>query len=310
MRILVIGSINRDMTFVLPKAPGEGETVFSRSLAFHPGGKGANQAVAASRLGAYTTLIGCVGGDENGHFMLQTLRDNRIDTRFLLSTSQPTGLAVVTVDGSGRNRIVVHSGANRLVSINTIRSALQSQPWDAVLLQWEIPLEIVFAAIEMAAELGFLTILDPAPAVPLAGPNLPAGLTVLTPNEHEAEILTGLPAATPQQAEQAARALSAYAKVVLIKMGENGALLYTDGQATHFGAYPVTPVDTTGAGDAFTAAFAVRAVQSGDWAEAARFAAAAGAVSTMKEGAQPAMPTLREVQEFIAPFAQTGGPAS
>jgi ribokinase len=299
MRILVIGSINRDIVLTLPKVPEEGETVFSRSMTFHPGGKGANQAVACSRLGAYTTIVGCVGGDENGHYMLKTLRDNHIDTRFLLATGQPTGLAVVTVDECGNNRIIVHTGANRMVTANMVKTALQEHAWDAVLMQWEIPIETVLQAIEISAERGFFTVLDPAPAMPISGIRMPPGLTVLTPNEREAEILSGLPVRDMRQAELAARALSAHAKVILIKMGAKGALLYANGQAVHFTACPVTPVDTTGAGDAFTAAFAVRYAQNGDWTEAVRFAMAAGAVSTLKNGAQPAMPTSREIQEFV-----------
>ncbi|MCL2545955.1 MAG: ribokinase [Oscillospiraceae bacterium] len=275
MRILVVGSINHDIVFSVARAPLDGETVWAGDVRYCPGGKGGNQAAVCARLDVHTGMVGCVGDDEHGEAMLKSLRKMGVDTQFIQKTPQKsTGSAYITVDFAGQNRIVVYAGANDCVTREMVAEALQ-QPWDVVIVQWELPLDVVMDTVTMAAALGIAVVMDPAPALPLAQVCIPKGVTVFTPNEHEAQILTGH--SIHEHPELVMAALNDIAPILLIKMGDKGAILRHDGVTTHHAAELVDVVDTTGAGDVFTAAFTVKYWQGKCLDEAVKFANALAA---------------------------------
>ncbi|NNM89207.1 MAG: ribokinase [Phycisphaerae bacterium] len=310
--ILVVGSVNVDMVVKSPHLPAPGQTVTGGQFMMAPGGKGANQAVAAARLGGKVTLVACVGDDAFGRQAIKTFRREGIHTQAVARRrSHPTGIAMILVDEGGENLISVASGANAAWNHtptftrqmrNLIRSA------DMVMLQLEIPLKTVVAVAEIAARAGVPVILNPAPAGPLA--TLPEStqrsllrhVTYLTPNEIEAGQLSGIAVTDEQTARTAARRLLAMGgKVVIVTMGAVGALL-ADGQTSELIPAPcVHAVDTTAAGDAFNGALAV-ALARGDvsMAAAVREACLVGALCATRLGAQPSLPTQRQVKRYRA----------
>ena len=262
MRVLVVGSINRDIVMNVKAAPQDGETIHVQSLRHVAGGKGFNQAAACARLGANVSIVGCVGCDADGKAMRQAMQDAKLDlTNVTTSPLLPTGTAYVIVDANGSNRILVHEGANGYVTRKQVTQAFEHE-CDVVMLQWELPIDIVNVAIEAAYVKKIPVILDPAPARPLNSVTIPRGVTVLTPNEHEAELLTGFSMKT--HPEQVFQSLTAIAPIVLVTMGEQGAILCSNGKIKKFNAYPANVVDTTGAGDVFNANFAVLYALNGD----------------------------------------------
>ena len=301
-RILVIGSFVMDLVVRTPRLPKEGETVVGTEFGRAPGGKGANQAVAAARLGAKVTMVGRVGNDLFGKDQLESLSASGVDTRYVVMDDEaPTGVGSITLDSSGNNRIIVVPGANMRVTpadIERARPAMEEA--DIVVLQLEIPDEANMRALELARELGKPVILNPAPAHALDDVVL-QNVTVFTPNETETEILTGIPASTPEQAEKAALSLRARGvKTVVITLGGKGSLLVRDGETRLVPAWPVNVVDTTAAGDAFNGALAVALARGDSWSDALMFANAVGALAVSKFGAQPSMPTKAEVEAFLA----------
>lgn len=299
-RILVIGSINMDLVLTLDRAPEAGETVLGESYAYIPGGKGANQAVAAARLNGEVFFCGRVGSDSNGKILLENLADNKVNTSYItVDDSSQTGLAVIPVDSEGQNRIMVFPGSNYLVSREDVDRAMQ-ESYDAIMLQLEIPLDIVYYAFEKAKAKGIPVVLDAAPAVEVDLSRL-KGLYILSPNEYEASKLTGIKADSVENALKAAEILrdSSSADYVIIKMGDKGALLYDKGHYEMIPSYPVKAVDTTAAGDSFTAAVTVKALEHGNIAEAVRYANAVGAICVSRRGAQPSLPTEEEVRKFL-----------
>ena len=311
-RIVVVGSLNADLVVRAERAPEEGETVIGTSFARHPGGKGANQAVAAARLGAAVTMVGRVGDDPLAADLLASLEGAGADTSCVRRDSDaPTGVALIVVDARGRNRIVMVPGANHRLApgdIDAVRDRVAAA--HVLLIQLEIPLETVCHAVELAARAGVRVVLNPAPAGPLP-PEVLARVSVLTPNEVEAEQLTGVDPRDPRGAVEAARRLlDQGVGAAVITLGERGALLMEAagpqaGQAVWIPAFPVAAVDTVAAGDAFNGALAVRLAEGAPLAEAARYASAAAAISVTRPGAQPAMPSREEVEAFLA-----GHPAS
>ncbi|MFW6132657.1 MAG: ribokinase [Planctomycetota bacterium] len=301
--ILVVGSINMDLILRCPSMPTPGETVLGDGFRTAPGGKGANQAVAAARLGARCTLIGRIGEDAFGEELLANLRAEGVDCRDVLGTSEaPSGVAAILVDGNGENTIVVAGGANRCLTPDDLfaREALFRDA-DAVLLQLELPLPTVRAAIDLARRHGCLTVLDPAPA-----PRRPvAGLfevDVLSPNASEAELLTGIPTGDQHANKNVASELIARgARAAVLKLGSRGSLVVSaDGEMARVGPYKVTITDTTAAGDAFTAALGVSLSRGSALRVAARYANAAGALASTRIGSQSAMPTADEVAMLMA----------
>ncbi len=298
VKIAVVGSINMDLVTHVQHLPKAGETIASHHFELIPGGKGANQAVAASRLGAHVSMIGMVGEDENGRVMLGGLTDARVHIEGI-KCSGTTGMAFINVSDDGENNIVLVPGANALVSTEHIAENLSIlKDSDVVLLQLEIPMPVVEYTVKQAARLGKLVILNPAPARELSS-ELLTHVHTLTPNETELSILTGMPVSTIDEVHAAAKKLlSGGPKRVIVTLGEKGALLITADEATHIPAFRVEPVDTTAAGDSFTAAFAVGITQGMTETEAATFASKVAAIVVTRNGAQPSLPTFDEVQAY------------
>jgi ribokinase len=301
-RILVVGSINMDLVVRSPHMPAPGETVLGEGFVTSPGGKGANQAVAAARLGASCRFIGRVGRDAFGQALTAKLQAENIDcTDLIVTDGAPTGVAMIIVDAKGENSIVVASGANYQLTPDDVFSRAEAfEQADAVVLQLELPLPTVRAAIDLARRNNCKVILDPAPA-PGRLPEALCQVDVISPNVNEAELLTGSRTGEERADKNIAMDLIARgAKAAVLKLGSRGSMVVTsDGQMARVPAYSVEIVDTTAAGDAFTAALAVAVAQGQDLRDAARMANAAGALACTKLGAQSAMPTLAEVRMLM-----------
>ena len=301
-RILVIGSINMDVVLKTEKFPAPGETVLGTDLSLIPGGKGANQAVALSRLGARASLLGRVGADPWGEELADKLRENGVDTANVAAVdSLPTGNATIIVDQEGENRIVLIAGANDALLPEDVDRALAGEAaWDAILLQLEIPLETVCHAISTGAARGIPVILDAGPPLKLPLEKL-RGVTVLSPNESETEALTGIRPDGLESASRAAALLeeSTGAREVVLKLGDRGALCKNNGHWELIEAHQVEVVDTTAAGDSFTAALAIEYTRETEVREAVRRAMAAGALAVTRLGAQPSLPTAEEVDRLL-----------
>jgi ribokinase len=295
MRAVVVGSLNMDLVFGVPDLPSRGQTVLSRSLARSPGGKGANQAVVLSRLNAQVEIIGAIGGDTDGAELLATLQSAGVATRFVFERpGDPTGLAVVCVTPDGDNAIVVAPGANASLTPDDLAAAAAAfDRSDLLLLQLEVPLETVLAAARTGREHGALVVLNAAPAR-----NLPAGLLaavdVLIVNQGEAAALSG--SDNPRDAATYLRARGP--GVVVVTLGGEGCAVADDGGVAPLSAYPVEAVDTTGAGDCFAAAVGLGLADGRSALQAARFAAAAAAISVTRPGAQ-VTPGKAEVERFM-----------
>lgn len=298
-RIVVVGSANTDLIVKVPRIPAPGQTVLGGNLVRACGGKGANQAVAAARLGAQVTFIGCVGTDDFGDAYMSQLQSESLDTRFVhRDDSRPSGVALIFVAPDGENSIAVAPGANLALApphVDAAREAFAAA--DVVLAQLEVPLDAVIRTAELAHELGVPFILNPAPVSDPPPAELVSLASVLTPNRHEAAALVGRDA----EPEQLAHALAEQgAQLVVITLGADGALFAHKGIVGHVPAFRVHAVDATGAGDCFSAALAVATAEGAAPAEAVRFANAAAALSATKLGAQPSMPTRAEVDALIA----------
>jgi ribokinase len=298
-RIGIIGSANLDLVVRADHMPAPGENVLGDDLRMIPGGKGANQAVAVARLGGRARFIGRVGRDSFGEMLLASLRADGVDTDDLAAVADaPTGAALIVIDRNGQNSIVVAPGANRRLmpaDIQALRPALETL--DAILMQLEIPIETVVHTIRLAREINVPVILDAGPARQEEPPDEIFRVAVLSPNEAEAGALLGRAIRNLKEAEAAAREmLRRGAGAVVLKLGSNGALLVTGDECLHVPAHRVKVVDTTAAGDAFTAALALYRAEGLALPEAVRMANKAGALATTKLGAQPSMPSRAEVE--------------
>lgn len=299
--ILVVGSSNTDMIIRVPHIPKPGETILGGEFSMAAGGKGANQAVAAARAGGRVIFVARVGDDLFGGKALANFEAGGIDTRFVLRTpGVASGIALITVDGRGENSISVASGANALLSVDDIEKADAAfAAADIVLLQLESPLGTVAAAVRKARRRGLPVILNPAPARELDDA-LMGLVTFLTPNEHEAELLTGIPVKDEPGARQAARRLRQRGTgSVVITLGARGAFVSSADVEELVPAFKVEPVDTTAAGDVFNGALAVALAEGSPLADALRFAQAAAAISVTRPGAQPSAPTRAEIEKLI-----------
>ncbi|PWB72526.1 MAG: ribokinase [Anaerolineales bacterium] len=297
--ILVVGSLNADLVVRTPRFPQPGETISGEDLQVIPGGKGANQAVAAVRLGANVSMLGRVGRDNFGNFLLENLDQNKVDTKLIRRDDASTGTAIIVLDSNGQNSIVLSAGANGKVSPSDVEHASFSD-FNLLLLQLEIPTPTVYSAAQRAKESGVRVLLNPAPAKELPD-DLIALADFLIPNETELSLLTGTDVKDIPSAEQAAKKLRERgAKHVIVTLGEKGALLVTGGQTTHINSYKVDVVDTTAAGDAFIGGFATSVLQNKSLEESVRFGCACGALTATKFGAQPSLPTKEEVERFMS----------
>jgi len=296
--ILVIGSLNADLVVRAPRFPAPGETISGEDLAIIPGGKGANQAVAAARLGASVAMVGRVGSDSFGPTLTQNLQTNNVDTTHIHTDSSATGTAIIVVDASGQNSIVLSPGANGKVTPVDV-DAVTFQDGKMLLLQLEIPLETVVHAARLARQNGLRVILNPAPARQLPD-SLLADVDILIPNESELQLLSGQSVTDTDSAKTAARALlKKGVKTVIITLGANGALLVTDERTSHVPTFKVDVVDTTAAGDAFIGGLATALIKGKSLEEAVRYGNASGALAATKFGAQPSLPTIEDVQNLI-----------
>jgi ribokinase len=300
-KVVVVGSINMDIVIHADRMPQEGETVLGSDLQFFPGGKGANQAVAAARLGADTFMVGRVGRDSFGQVLKSQLLHNGVNCdHVVLDENAATGTALIVINPAGNNSILVAPGAAENVSREDVDTASDIvREADVLLMQFEIPLETVAYAVERGNVHGAITVVDAGPAKKCP-PELLRKADVISPNESEAEALIGRQIVDLPSAKETARAfLRAGVRTLVLKLGEKGSLLAREGEIMHYPAFKVSPADTTAAGDAFTAALAVELAQGKPFEQAIPFANAAGALSTLKQGAQPSMPTRQGVLAFL-----------
>lgn len=305
-KIVVVGSLNMDVVMESERAPDQGETLLGTSMHLLPGGKGANQAVCAARLGAQVSMIGAVGEDGFGTELIEALEREGVDTlRVLRREGTPSGAASILLSG-GDNRIVVYPGANGSLSAEDIaapESVRLLREADAVLIQLEIPLEAAERAAAIAREAGAIVVLNPAPAAALPEALLRSA-SVLTPNRGELALLTGESAEGEARLLAAARRLAAASGgAVVTTLGEAGALVLErqDGNPEAVPAVAAGPVvDTTGAGDCFSAALAVSLASGSPLPEAARYAACAAALAVTRLGAQGGMPAEADVRRLYA----------
>lgn len=296
--IAVVGSANLDLVVEVPRVPLVGETVLGGDLSRIPGGKGANQAVAAARLGRSVTMIGRVGDDEGGQILRDALETDGVDTSHLTTTpSTPNGVALIAVGADGDNAIVVSPGANSRLSVADVEAASDVLSAAAVtLVQLEVPVDAIAAAAQIA---GGIVVLNPAPAPssPLPAELLEA-VDVIVPNQTELALLTGHDG--PVDAATAADlAIQLPAPTVVVTLGALGALAIDKGNVTHIAAPVVDPVDTTAAGDAFCGALADALVRTESTVDAVRWAVRVGAATTLRAGAQPSLPTPVEVASLL-----------
>ena len=302
-RIVVVGSVNMDLVARMNRLPRPGETVFGTSFQTIPGGKGANQAVAAARLGASVVMIGCVGSDTFGISLRTNLRDAGVEIDHLIDIPDvSSGVALIGVDESGANSITVVPGANAHLLSDVVASREQVIAGArALIVQLETPLDAVATAIRIAQRHGIMTVLDPAPAPRDPLPDTLLSVDFISPNQTEAEVLTGVIVRDWDSAEIAAKVLhSRGTKNVALKMGELGCLVsLTDGLMRRVVARKAQVVDTTAAGDAFTAALTMALCEGHSPAVAAEFATCAGTLACSRFGAQPAMPTRSELEAWI-----------
>lgn len=300
--VVVVGSSNTDMVVKVPRLPGPGETVIGGEFVMAAGGKGANQAVACSRAGASTTLVARVGEDPFGRNALAGLERAGVNTDYVVRDPESTsGVALIFVDAEGENTIAVAPGANMRLTpedIDAARAVIQRA--DCLLLQLEVPLAAVERAVAIAREAQTPVVLNPAPAPtePLP-PSILQQVDVLTPNRAEAAALVGRAVRTVAEAQAAARELRRRGpKRVVLTLGREGAVACEE-EPFHIPACPVEAVDAVAAGDAFSAALAVALSEGMSFRSACRFAVAAGACAVTKLGAQPSMPTRREIEALL-----------
>lgn len=282
--VCVVGSVNLDLVARAPRLPGPGETVLGTDYAEYAGGKGLNQAIAAARAGAQVAFIGAVGRDAAGDQLLAVMAGDGLDTVHVARVDRPTGRALIGVSDAGENSIIVISGANLAVTPDR----LAAMPAAAVLLvQLEVSIDTVAAALSAARAMGAITVLNPAPAQRLDATVL-AHCDIIVPNEHEVGLLGG-PLAL----------LGFGATAVVVTKGADGVELYSESGMSAFSAFPVDAIDTTAAGDAFCGALCARLAAGDALATALRFAMAAGALSTTVAGAVPSLPTAAAIRELL-----------
>jgi len=299
--IAVVGSLNMDLVIRTPRFPGPGETIIGSAFHTIPGGKGANQAVAAAKLGARVSMVGRVGDDAFGAQQLANLSQLGIDVSHVRRDPKAaTGVALIVLEEQGQNSIILAPGANMRLTLADLEAAEDVLASAAILvLQLEIPQEVVEQASKVARAHGVIVLLNPAPARRLP-PTLLSQVDVLIPNESETALLTGTEVDDIESARRAAvRLRAAGVGTVILTLGGRGALLLEGQKAIHVPGYRVDVVDTTAAGDAFVGGFAVALAEGQDLAEAVRFANAAGALAVTKLGAQPSLPTRSEVEAFL-----------
>nr|WP_317331711.1 ribokinase [uncultured Romboutsia sp.] len=297
--ICVIGSLNMDLVVNVDTMPKPGQTIIGSNFKEVPGGKGANQAVAMARLNGNVSMIGKVGEDGFGQTLINSLKNDKVDTTYIKTTKGATGVALITVDKNAQNSIVVSPGANFEVKEEDIDNNIQAiKNSDIVVLQLETPLNTIKYALNKAKELNKYTILNPAPAVKLDD-EIIKNIDLLTPNETELEIISGVSIETEEDIQKAAQIMiEKGVKELIVTLGSKGSLYINKEKSMFKKSYKVEAVDTTAAGDSYTGALAVALSQDKCIEDAMDFASKVGALSVLKEGAQSSLPTLEDVKNF------------
>ena len=293
-----MGSINMDMILNMERVPETGENVLGTNYGYANGGKGANQAVGLSRLGAQTKMIGKVADDANGHKLLENLEKNNIDVSGVSLGGTQTGLAAIIIDGDGKNRIVVYEGANAEIDPAEAASFIDNSI-DLLLVQFETDEKVVAECVNKAVASGVVTVMDCGPAKPFALENM-QGVTIITPNESETKALTGIYPETDEDIFKASVILfeRSKAKYVVLKLGERGCSVFDGNNIRIMPAYTAKVVDTTAAGDCFTAAMALEYIRTGDIFTACDMGNKAGSIAVSRMGADASMPTAEELNNF------------
>lgn len=301
-KIVVVGSSNTDMIIKVPHVPVPGETIIGGKFSIAAGGKGANQAVAAARAGGDVTFIARIGDDMFGQQAKDGFVKDNINVDHVLSDKDaPSGVALIFVGEDGQNSIAVASGANANLSPSDVQAASDAiSTSDILIMQLETPLETVQKAASIASDNGVKVILNPAPAQALSD-NILRNISILTPNESESELLTGIKVETEKDAAAAADALMAKGiETVIITMGPKGAFVATADSKELVSGFSVKAVDATAAGDVFNGTLAVAIAEGKPLKKAVSFANAAAALSVTKLGAQPSAPTREEIDKFLS----------
>lgn len=302
-KILVVGSLNMDCVIETPHIPRAGETVSGKNVAFIPGGKGANQAYAASKLGGCVKMTGAVGGDDFGRILMENLSDAGVDVSGIcVLENEATGQAFISIDDDGENSIIVIPGANGVLTPklaaqgkDSLKETIENS--DIVVMQFEIPLETVIHVKELALSLHKLVIVDPAPALASLPDSFWNGIDYIKPNETELSVLTGREMNTRGEIVQGAKImLEKGVRNVIVTLGGKGCLLVNNTTEHFFEARRVKAVDTTAAGDCFTAAFALALAEGKACPEAIAFGQAACAIAVTRKGAQTSIPSREEVE--------------
>jgi len=301
MSIVVVGSSNTDLIIKVPRIPKPGETILGGEFSTAAGGKGANQAIAAARAGGKVSFIARIGDDNYGLTALTGFRKNKINTEYVTPDPDiPSGTELILVDEKGENSIAVASGANARLSVGDVMEAKrQIEKADLLLMQLETPIETIRAAATIAGYSNTKVILNPAPAQVLDD-DLLSKIDIVTPNESEAELLTGIAVVDIQSGTEAAHLLlKRGVKYVVITMGSKGALLCSLDESQLISGFSVKPVDTTAAGDTFNGALALAISEGQNLPDSVRFANAAAALSVTKLGAQPSIPDRTEIIKLL-----------
>lgn len=298
IRAAVVGSINMDIILKMDKVPAVGENVLGSEYSFAFGGKGANQAIALSRLGANVKMIGKVASDSNGEKLLANLKENHVDTSCVAVNGSQTGTAAIIIDGQGRNRIVVFEGANAEMNADDVANGIRND-LDLLLIQFETDETVVQCAVNRAVSQNMTTVVDCGPAKTFELEKM-QGITIVTPNESETAALTGIMPENKESILKASEILMqrSQSRFVVLKLGENGCSVWDGKDLTLLPAYRSLVVDTTAAGDCFTAAMALEYIKSGDILKACDLGNKAGAIAVGRFGAQNSMPTLDDLMRI------------
>lgn len=295
IKAAVMGSINMDIILSAQKLPETGENVLGSTYSYAHGGKGANQAIGLSRLGAKVKMIGKVGNDANGQSLIKNLEKNNVDTSAVATDGTSTGLAAILIDGQGRNRIIVYEAANSEIDPSLAEKNI-TEDLSVLLVQFETKEEVVCAYVNEAIKKGITTVVDCGPAKNFSLEKM-QGMTILSPNENETEALSGVFPSDEASAMKASDILfhRSRAKYIVLKLGERGCSLYDGKEIKFFAPYPAKVLDTTAAGDSFTAAMALEYVRTGDIEKACDMGNRAGAIAVSRVGAENSMPTAEEL---------------
>lgn len=298
IKAAVVGSINADLILKMKKVPEAGENVLGTDYGYANGGKGANQATALARLGAKTKMIGKVGSDSNGEKLIENLKKNGVDVSGVATDGSQTGLAAIILDGEGRNRIVVYEGANSEINPDEAADCIDNS-LDLLLVQFETSEDVVIKSVNSALEKGITTVVDCGPAKNFALEKM-QGVTVISPNESETKALTGIMPDDEKTILEASKVLAERSKAeyVVLKLGERGCSVWNGEELRIMPAYPSKVVDTTAAGDCFTAAMALEFKRSGDIYAACDIGNRAGSIAVSRMGADASMPTAEEIMKL------------